>query len=387
MADATSAGFSTFLQCDKYQAIHLFTEHLQNDPKDYDSLLYRGISYGIVQNVSCAISDFSEAAKYGNPCQKMVADAHRLLYEGNTEDAIITIHQATQQFPLDPIGWHFYATFRSLSNVRDDATIAAFEKAIELDFPQAALSNYYLGEIMLLRNNDDAAMKYMKEAVRLNDTFAPAYLELGNILAKLREDNDAVQYYKKALELNSSLTQARKALERLEGSRGGGRRGGDSGGGDSGGGSNNDKAGKYGGGGGGGRRGGGGDNSGDGSNNEKAGKLWGKMTSNANKCQQLHKRPSDAYRKYVRTLINLTGKGQEEVLISWDTAKHGGAQFKVYTMTNTTAEFRGSLDHELKLMTGKHESQEGTSFRLDDLKPSCKINKRSDLKAVNLLLL
>ena len=397
MADAASSGFGTFLKCNKKEAIKLFTEHLQHqqDRKaDYDSLLYRGISYGIIEEVSSAISDFTEAAKCGNPCQTMVADAHRLLYEGNTEAAINTIHQATQHYPLDPIGWHFYASFRNLSNVRDDETIAAFEKAIELRFPQAALSNYYLGEIMLLRNNDDAAVKYMMEAVRLSDTFAPAYLELGNTFAKLSRDKDAVHYYKKALELNSSLTQARNQLTAAHKRLGDHkselqdmctsvasdkrevRVEGDAAGGDAAGGWNEGNA--AGGWNGSGRRKGGsngGDDSdggsGNNSDNSKGMEEYEKLVSIAKKCGKLYKK--NKADTYVLTSLEIEkGAGEMELVITKDKAKHAGSQLKYYTVTRSKILFGGSLRFDEKegkfRKIYKHESQEGTFIMWNDLK-------------------
>ena len=387
MAATTSLGFGTFLQCYKSEAIQQFTEYLLYHPEDYDSLLFRGISFGIIQNVSSAICDFMEAAKYGNPCQKMVADAHRLLYEDKTEDAISTIYQTTQRFPSDPIGWHFYGAFRHSSNICDDATIAAFEKAIELQFPQAALSHYYLGEIMLSKSNHDAAVKHLAEAVKLNPTFAPAYLELGNALRKLERHESAADCFKKARQLNPSQTEAHNgpaAVQQQQNTsgapsaaaagQGGGRRGGGGkkGGGKKGGGdgSSDDSDRDDGGG-----KKGGGDDNGSGNNkggsnnkdpNTEAGEQWQSLKSKARGEQRLYEKDN---RKYVRTKLDITGKGKEEdILISKDTAKHGGAQFKVYDVKNNRAVFRGSLDHKLKLMERKHESQEGTSFRLSELK-------------------
>ena len=93
------------------------------------------------------------------------------------------------------------------------------------------------------------------------------------------------------------------------------------------------------------------------------------MASIAKKTGQLFLRPDEGNRKYLQTKLDITGTGKkEDILISKDTANHGGACFKAYTVTNKRATFLGSLDHNLKLMKGKHESQAETSFPLSELK-------------------
>ena len=358
MAETASVGFAIFLQCNKREAIQEFSKHLEYYPNDYDSLLYRGISHGILQDETSAISDFTEAAKYGSQCQKMVADAHRLLYEGKTEDAISTIHQVTQRFPSDPIGWHFYGSFRRSSNICDDATIAAFEKAIELKFPQAALSHYYVGEMMVSENNHYGVVKHMEEAVKLNPTFALAYVQLWKVLTKLNREEDASRYFEKALKLNKPLTQAHapQACQQLDTAKSacataaaGGMKGG--GGGNDSGGSDGDSS--------------DGDGGGNDDKHRIAGKIWKKIASIAKKAGQLYRKDN---RTYVRTKLDIDGTGEKDILISKDTAKHGGAYFKAYSVTNRRATFIGSLDENMKLMQGKHESQAGTSFLLKELK-------------------
>lgn len=205
-------GFSTFLQCFKPKAIQQFTEYLERYPDDFESRFFRGISYGIINDVKSAIADFTEAAKHGNPGQNMVANAQRLLHEGKVTEAGSTLLQSIQSYPTNPIGWHFYGSLLHSCSVRDDTTVAAFQKAIELRFRQAALSHYYVGEIMASKGKHAAAAEHMREALRLNPTFTLAHIGLGNALTETGRAEEALSSLLRALELNDTQIQAHKGL-------------------------------------------------------------------------------------------------------------------------------------------------------------------------------
>ena len=208
---AFSKGMSTFMQCFKAPAAKLFTEHLKTNPKHFDSWMFRGLSYDILDSREEAVSDYAMAEKHGSPCEKLVAQGLSLQTEKKFSDATALFKEATIAYPNDAIGWHHYGS----SCDDQDEAIFALKKAISLNYRYSGLTHYYLGKLLVSKGKNTEAIDHFMEGVRLNPTCTNNHIELGSALLAAGFLQEAEDHLLKALELNDSIIEANLVLGML----------------------------------------------------------------------------------------------------------------------------------------------------------------------------
>ena len=387
---AFAEGFATFSRCNKQGAVELFSQHLQQFPRDFDCLMYRGISYEILGNQSAAVNDYSEAGKWGTPCEKIVVGGLRMRVQGQKEEASNAFRQAKESYPREGIAWHFYGIDRMQSDAKEEAQ-EAFERALAVDYRRSCVSQYFLGQLHAAKGNHAAAIKFYSDSLKANPDTTICHIGLGDSLFETGSLAEAKERYETAIQLNPTQVQANLGLARIlvredqsdeavqhfmkwaepstllsmssssdGGSAGAGSSGGGPGdGGDgSSSGSGGKKRGKKGSSGGG--PGDGGDGSSSGSGGKKQGKNIGHRRLHTSATDRKPWKISDdqtlriAEHPYVGKLFQW--KKDESLWFAVDRARHAGAKYKVFLDRGNELVFLCSADEYGQFMENKHES-------------------------------
>ncbi len=76
--------------------------------------------------------------------------------------------------------------------------------------PQSTRARVRLGQLSTRIKSYQEALGYYQEAISIDPSFAPAYLELGFLFAKTRQQEESKKYFKKYLEMSSSNIAAKR---------------------------------------------------------------------------------------------------------------------------------------------------------------------------------
>ena len=361
---AFAEGFATFSRCNKQGAVELFSQHLQQFPHDFECLMYRGASYEFLGHQSAAVNDYSEAEKWGTPCEKIVVSGLRMRVQGQKEEASNAFRLAKETYAREGIAWHFYGIDRMRSDAKEEAQ-EAFERALAADYRRSCVSCYFLGQLHAAKGNHAAAIKFYRDSLKANPETTICHIGLGDSLFETGSLAEAKERYETAIRLNPAQVQANLGLARIliredqsdeavqhfmkwadpstllsmSSSSDGGRAGAGSSGGGSGG-------------------------DGDGSSSGSGGKKQGKNVGN----RGLHtsttgkkpwKIPDDQILKiaehpYVGKLFQW--KKDDRLWFAVDRARHGGAKYKAFRDTGNKLVFLCSVDEYGHFMENKHES-------------------------------
>lgn len=356
-------GLSTFMRCFKAPAAELFSQHLKTNPTHFDSWMYRGICYSILGKQDEAISDFTTAAKYGNPCEKMVMQGLGLQAQRKHEEAVLLLKQATTAYPNDPMGWHYYGVIRLYQGNADDEVASALKSAIRLNYRYSEVSHLILGQLLRSKGEVSKSIDHLRTGLSMNPTCTVNYIELGAALLEIHQCGEAKDLLLKALELNDTQVEANRLLATLYFLE-----------------KNFDAAGHHaaiffgkttdckqrqrGNGGGSSSSGGGGGDDG-GSGGSGSDESDGDEISNEEALKQ------EAVAKAVHNRIDYfkirVGTKKKYIWVSLDKAKHGGAAFKVWKDKGATINFVSSYNENMEEMKNKHESNEGRKIKKSDM--------------------
>ena len=384
-SSAFDEGFAIFSTNNEQAAVEHFSEHLQRFPRHFESWMYRGISYEILGNQSAALTDYSEAQKWGTLCEKIVVRGLQMRLQGKKEGASNEFRQAKECFPEEGIAWHFYGIDKMGQDSTEEAK-EAFEKAIATGYRKSCVSRYFLGKLHgdtgshaeaitfyrdSLKGNPDmtichiglsdslfetGALAEAKEryetAISLNPTQVQANLGLARILIREDQSDAAVQHFMKWADPLTLLSMSSSSALSETGSGGSGT---GSGGGRSGGSGTGTGGGRYGGS----VISDGGDSS-SGSHGKKKGTTLGR--------RGLHTSATDrnpwqitydqtlwiAEHDYAGKLFQW--KKDDRFWFAVDRARHGGAKYKVFMEKGNKLIFHASADEYGQFMKDKHES-------------------------------
>ena len=124
-----------------------------------------------------------EKARELDARQSSIYTAYALIYEAEGEEALAeeNFRQAIRYNPADTQAQFYYAVFLSSRNRPREARTQFIKVTENVDYANRALAFLSLGRTELQLGNAKDARAAFERALRLNQNFAPAYLELANI--------------------------------------------------------------------------------------------------------------------------------------------------------------------------------------------------------------
>ncbi len=96
-------------------------------------------------------------------------------------------------------------------NTFNNGSLAAKNYKRSQDYaPQSKRARVRLGELYTRIRSYQDALSYYQEAIAIDPSFAPAYLEMGFLYSKMNKTEESKEYFKKYLDLNSSNITAQR---------------------------------------------------------------------------------------------------------------------------------------------------------------------------------
>ena len=203
-----AGGINTFWSCNKAAAVPHFTQHLRSNPRHFDSLLFRGISYCVLGQGENAVRDFQQAAQVGNGCEKLIATAQLLALQDRRAESIQTLKQATETFPNHGASWFWYGM--SVSHAQEQTR--AFKRAIDLQYTHAPECHFQLGGQFAAAGNHQEAIRAFRTSLQGNPYRTVCHISLGFSLFHIGQIQEAKSCFEKAVDLNPVLTEANLGL-------------------------------------------------------------------------------------------------------------------------------------------------------------------------------
>ena len=392
---AFDQGFATFSRCYKQDAVKLFSQHLRQYPRHFECWMYRGISYEILGDQPAAVSDYSEAEKWGTPCENVVVRGLRMRVQGKEKEASEAFRLAKESYPGEAIAWHFYGIDRMGHDAKDEAQ-EAFERAIAAKYRRSCVSRYFLGQLLAAKGNHNEAVQLYRDSLKENPNTTICHIALGDSLFQTGTQAEAKERYETAIQLNPTQVAANLGLARIlirednsdaavqhvmkwadpstvlsmsSGSMDGGdKSAGEAASGGGGGSSGGTRAGGGGGSGGGagsGSPGGGDSSSGSGGTRKKkggtdSGRRELHTSATAKKPWKITEDQTLNVAEHDRVGNLFQWKKNKKFWFAVDTARHAGARYKIFEEKGNKLVFCCSADEYGQFMKNKHESNART---------------------------
>ena len=213
-SSAFDEGFAIFSTNNEQAAVEHFSQHLQLFPRHFECWMYRGISYEILGNQSAALTDYSEAQKWGTLCEKIVVRGLQMRLQGKKEEASNEFRQAKECFPEEGIAWHFYGIDRMGQDSTEEAK-EAFEKAIAAGYRKSCVSRYFLGKLHGDTGSHAEAITFYRDSLKGNPDMTICHIGLGDSLFETGALAEAKERYETAISLNPTQVQANLGLARI----------------------------------------------------------------------------------------------------------------------------------------------------------------------------
>ena len=213
-SSAFDEGFAIFSTNNEQAAVEHFSQHLQLFPRHFECWMYRGISYEILGNQSAALTDYSEAQKWGTLCEKIVVRGLQMRLQGKKEEASNEFRQAKECFPEEGIAWHFYGIDRMGQDSTEEAK-EAFEKAIAAGYRKSCVSRYFLGKLHGDTESHAEAITFYRDSLKGNPDMTICHIGLGDSLFETGALAEAKERYETAISLNPTQVQANLGLARI----------------------------------------------------------------------------------------------------------------------------------------------------------------------------
>jgi tetratricopeptide (TPR) repeat protein len=140
--------------------------------------------------------------RQGETHQSLFLEAKILFKEEKHLESIKVLERCLELEQRDPEIYKLIA-FNAIRIDRMDIARPALKSAIQLA-PDDYLSHFHLGALYYTGSRFPQAEPELREAVRLNPSFVPAYLFLGLTLEELGQESAAAESYRRAIEITES---------------------------------------------------------------------------------------------------------------------------------------------------------------------------------------
>ena len=201
---------TTFWRCNKRGAIPHFNKHLEDNPSDFNGLVFRGISYLIIGQNENAEADFQQAVHTAeNECKQLVAKS---FLQKNPMDSVRMLKEATRKYPRDARGWYWYGISK---HTPLDEKVTALRECINLNYEHAHECFFELGTIHAQQGRHEEAITCFEASLHHNPDRTACHIQLGYSLLKIDQFSVAKQHLERALTLNPTLTEANYHLSEI----------------------------------------------------------------------------------------------------------------------------------------------------------------------------
>ena len=141
-----------------------------------------------------------EAAKDPKSQPLLLVLADVLFLDGKQLNSALVLKKAERLGPLDERS-RFLLALSYIAISRKNLAIPELEKLAQTN-PSNAVYPYWLARLSYRKEDLQLALKYAKEAVRLDPAFMKAYDQMGLCYAGLNQTEEAIQAYRNAIRLN-----------------------------------------------------------------------------------------------------------------------------------------------------------------------------------------
>jgi tetratricopeptide (TPR) repeat protein len=166
-----------------------------------------------------AIEVFRQAAqRYPKSPRVAVGLGVALYSRGNYDEAVKSLLRAADLNPSDPNCYRFLSRAYDSSPAQAEEVIRRFRRFAELQPKNSRALYYYAMSLWKGRRMQDASSdlhqieSLLREAIRLDPSFADAHLQLGNLFSDQKQYADAIPEYVTAVKYSPELSDAHYRL-------------------------------------------------------------------------------------------------------------------------------------------------------------------------------
>lgn len=184
------------------------------DPLNAEAWFWRGMIARDAEKNTEAIQAFQKATELDPFLTDAWIECGKLLSKEGKPLALRFFQNAVQLDSLNAPAWHALAEYHQDRNDLD-AALATYRELVRL-IPHYPDAFYNSGLIWLEKDSLQQAKSQFDLTIKVDPTFAKAYLARGNVQELLGDANAARRDYEQALILEPNLQQASQALDRLD---------------------------------------------------------------------------------------------------------------------------------------------------------------------------
>lgn len=198
------------------QAVRLFTQVIQREPKRAEAYIGRGKAYRQQRKLDEALADLDQAIALN--AEAFFAYVERgTIYarQGKNEQALADFGRAIEINPQRVAPYMQRGTFY-LEQGDTAQAIADFDQVIELN-PKATWAYLRRGMAYAAQNNLDDAIDNFDQAIELAPRLAPAYLQRGRVHAQAGNEEQAEGDFRQVLDITDNPRLREQAEQGLRG--------------------------------------------------------------------------------------------------------------------------------------------------------------------------
>jgi len=145
--------------------------------------------------------------------EEMYSNGLALVWAGEYQRALSCFGKVIEKNPRYPKAY-FYAAFCNMELGHTDAAIKAIKEAVRIE-PDDAVTQFFIGAAYLKAGEPGNAIQSFQQAIRINPDFAEAHCKLGSAYAVLERKQEALEAFQEAIRVNPDYTDAHYFLGRV----------------------------------------------------------------------------------------------------------------------------------------------------------------------------